>query len=445
MQVTDLHPTRGRQLHTWSHSRDIANTLFGYRSALSASHRLDAGAELTPESLLGNWPECISFSNLDDASAQAVVEMAAATGMLIAALSWDPLEPQAVNVFWSRLLLTRIISQGTILADYEEIPLNDFIDEANLRWRPDRSPHPPVEGFFFSDDIHSEVYPEVRYERLPIPRDLNISARPRPARSPLEQVIDRVGSEPVLRVGGMDDPTSPGEFRLPAPERQYPDVVSSEARVRSYCLDRSHPQRKWRGFEAHGWGSGPHDSVILAALFCSAMMGTFRPVDVQATADGAVQFGVYAALPSRRYVYMPTLSAWISEPGKPLRLTTAFVVGSGDAAHFAPSLEPADSMLDWTEVIAASVRFGRQVPPDPITRALPRLYIQRAGEANGLTKWLVRQNQSHGNFSRAPLGRTLLVPIGGEMSWSQACRTAAYGQVRLGLYGIRAKVGTWVD
>ena len=271
-------------------------------------------------------------------------------------------------------------------------------------------------------------------------------ARPLPRRrTPVEQAFRHLGRDIVTRLGGMDDPSRPGEFTLPRWESQYPDVIAAETRLIAYSLNVDHDERKFEGFHHHGWGTHPLDSIRIASYICSALLGDFHPRDVRVTADGALQFGVNIAIPSRKYVYMPLTTAWILEPGGLLRLSTAFVTSTNDEFDPSAQVEDEDS-LDWKETVLKAASYGRQAPFEQVTRASPRLYIQRKGVANALTKRLVRERKDHGTFSRTPLGRALLVPLNDDSwSWAQACRAAAYAQVDLGLHGVRSKIGTWVD
>lgn len=444
IQMSEYRPGTGRRLETSSRSRDLANTRLRFAAMFSAAEKLYVSSEFAPSELLGNAPECISFSDVDEALAERLTEIARRSGTLMVALRWNESDVFAGDHLWRSLILTRVVTEGVILADFEEFPLNEIFDEDLLRWRRSRDPWPPADGFFFSHD--SVIYPEEAFEHITTPVDLEPPEPPTPPRSPVERALDAVGLTPVLRISARATPNAPGRYDAPYPHLQYPDVALIERKVRDYCLNPTHAERKWEGFAAHGWDGGhPTHSVQLASLLASALLLPFTPLDVRATADGAIQFGALVALPSFRYGYAPVMTAWVAKPGAALQLASAFVTSS-NGAYLDPTFpfEPS-SCVPWRDIVDRAVRFGNEAAYDDVT-AQARLFISRYGRGNTLTRWLVRMGESHGEFRRAAVGgRCLLVPVGGRCGWVQAGRTTAHAQISLGLNGILSMPGAWVD
>jgi hypothetical protein len=447
VEVSSFLPGRGRSVKLSKSSGDVASSLYYFEQVFDEGALLAGKSADSFDEYLGNWPECISISSIPAGVVRNIAHLAASSPGVIAAYRWWPDNAAAMHILWRNLLLSRVISCGVVLADYQGVPLDLITDDDTLAWDRDREPEEPVDGFFFPDDYSADVFPENRFKDVLIPEDLSGPLPPRVLRTPLQYVLEQLGKEEVLRLGGKDDPTKPGVFTLPDFDWQYPDVGATERRLLNYCLDRKHKEQKWKGFYYYGWGTEALDPIKLAGYICSALLGPFVPESVGVTADGAIQFSLHVLVPSAKFVYMPVLTAWISEPGRPLRLTTAHV--SPDYKEYAMSIgwegRWEDIDAEWGNIVRASVRYGQQVHPG-VSRAIPQLYVQRMGRANMLLRRLVRQGLAHGNYSRAPLGRTALVLVSRELdSWPQAARGAAFAQSILGILGVRAINGTWVD
>jgi hypothetical protein len=445
IQMSPYDPTRGRRLESSAVGRDVATTRVRFQEMLATAHKLYVSPDFTPEILLWNRPECISISDVDDRIAQEVTEIARRSGMLMASLRWREDDAVAGEHLWRWLVLTRIVTGGLILTDFEEFPLDEIFDDVLLRWRRSRDPWPPADGFFFSYD--SIVYPEEDYEHLEIPPDLVLSEATAPLRTPVERVLDRAGHSEVLRISQRDDPGAPATYAAPYPHLQFPDVSLIERKVREYCLNPAHPERKCEGFAAHGWDlRHPAHSTQLASLLASALLLQFTPHDVRATADGSIQFGVHVALPSFRQGYAAVQTAWVASAGSPIRLASAFVASPLRDGNLDPTFafEPS-SERSWRDIVEEATRFGAQAADDGVT-AQARLYISRRGLGNALTRQLVRDGESEGEYRRAAIGgRSILVPVGTRCGWVQAGRTASHAQISLGLTGVLSMPGTWVD
>ena len=331
-----------------------------------------------------------------------------------------------------------------ILTDVEDFPLDEIFDEKLLRWRRSRKPWPPADGFFFSYD--DAVFPEEAFEFVEIPQDLILSPGPKPLRSPIERVLDRLGAAPVTRISSQDDPDVPGQYQAPYPHIQYPDVALIQRKVRDYCLRHGHFERKWEGFAAHGWDeSHPDHSLQMASLLASALLLPFEPLEPRVTADGSIQFSALIALPSFVHGYAPVMTAWVARQDAAIQLATAFVVSPDDAALDPTFPFEPGATLAWSEVVSAAVRYGELAGYDGVS-AQSRLFISRHGPGNALSRALVQAGHSHGEFRRAAIGgRCVLAPIGPGSGWVQAGRTTAHAQISLGLRGVLSMPGTWVD
>jgi len=444
VRMSEYLPGQGRQLRSSSHLRDVASTRVRFAAMLDSAEKLYVSADFDPSMLLHNRPECISISDVDEVLAQQLTEIARQSGMLMVSLRWKERDEFAGDQLWRSLILTRIVARGVILQDVEEFPLNEMFDERLLRWRRSRDPWPPANGFFFSFD--SVVYPEEAFEHIDAPADLDTPEPSSPPRSPVGRVMDQLGTTPVTRISARDDRNAPAEYDAPYFHIQYPDVALVERKVREYCLNPTHPERKWEGFASHGWDRRhPAHSVQLASLLASALLLPFTPLDARATADGAIQFGAFVALPSFRFGYVPVMTAWVARPGAAIQLASAFVARPNGATldptfAFTPQVD-----IPWSDVVDSAVLFGDDAADDGVT-AQARLFISRYGRGKSLTKWLVRDGQSHGEFRRAAIGgRCLLVPIGERSGWAQAGRATAHAQVSLGLNGVLSMPGAWVD
>ena len=444
IQMSPYSPGVGRRLQVSSHSRDIANTRVSFAAMLDSAEKLYVSSDFDPSWLLHNAPECISISDVDAALARQLTEIARRSNMLKLSLRWNENDAFAGEHLWRWLVLTRVVTAGIILTDFEEFPLDEMFDEDLLRWRRSREPWPPADGFFFSYD--SAVYPEEAFEYLEAPPDIEPPRPPTSLRSPVERVLDAVGVDAVARISALDNPVAPARYDAPYFHIQYPDVALVERKIRDYCLNPIHPERKWEGFAAHGWDRRhPAHSIQLASLLSSALLLPFTPLEVRATANGAIQFGALVALPSFRHGYAPVMTAWFARPGSAIQLASAFVVSSSEMSldptfPFTPHAE-----VPWSDIVDSAVRFGDQVAYDGVT-AQARLFISRYGRGNALTRQLVRSGESHGEFRRAAVGgRCLLVPVGPSCGWVQAGRTTTHAQISLGLNGVLSMPGAWVD
>lgn len=129
------------------------------------------------------------------------------------------------------------------------------------------------------------------------------------------------------------------------------------------------------------------------------------------------------------------------------RLITAYLNHDLDEyADAMPLLGPIGSIQDtWDGILERANREVARWNSDGVW-ARPRVFIPRSGATRDLARGLVEQGVAHGTFKRAALGgRALLVPVGPDMSWSQAAFVAAFVQVQLGLRGVCSLTDVWVD
>ncbi len=444
VETTPFEEGFGRRRKRSSKERDLASTRAMILHVLEQGGLIYTVPNFEISMLAWNGSECISISDVGDQLVSEIMELAKKSGMLILALRWQPHDSILALNLWRRLILTRVITHGEILRSYEEYPLDEIYDESKMRWRPSRPPWAPATGYFFSYD--EDIYPDDSHDTLVMPSDLVETQSPSPIRSPIQRALANVGHAPVLRISGQDVPEANAVFRTPEPHLQFPDVAAVERKIREYCLNQSHPCRKWTGFYRHGWdGSHPLHNIQLAALLSSALFSSFEPIEPRVTADGALQFGTKLAVPSLASGYMQVEASWVAKQGKPLELATAFVVGNqGEPLDPTFPFVPG-SQLSWESIVHESLEFGREAPQDN-SRAFAGVFISRNGEGNKLSKELVKAGKAHGGFKRAKLGgRCVIAHFGGTQGWVQASRASAFTQVLLGLNGVLSLQETLVD
>lgn len=389
--------------------------------------------------------ECFSISFVRPSLAQLLIDACSSAGVLIAAIAWEETSAVAADLLWNGLILRHIVADHVIVTDYEEYPDNIDYSCDEPRWKADRTPEGPATGYFYNDI--DGPHPEDRCRHLALPRDVQSRPLGLPPQTPLQRALRAAGKAPVLRISGHDKRELPASFKLPYIHLQFPDLVAVERKVRNYCLNRRHHERKWVGFLEHGYGYQPQDSIVLASQITGALLGKFSPKEVVATSGGELQFSVGVAIPSTTKHRALLTTARIAEPGTGFRLTTAYVDAAlPEYADALPAQDPSASIEDaWTAIVERANEIVAGWTADGAW-ARPRVLIPRSGPTRAFARDLVRIGADHGTFSRAALGgRALLLPVGPDMSWSQAAFVAAYVQVQLGLRGILCLADVWVD
>jgi len=402
----------------------------------------DGGALRTAEI----WnSECVSFASVSSRLAEQLVKLCEDRGVLVAGLTWGSDSPYAGDMLWDGLILRRMIVGDNVITDYEEYPEDLNYSSGEWTWEPTRTPEDEATGFFFDDGVKPNVEPSLRH--LALPPEVETTQLVLPPPFPLQRALLVAGNDVVVRISGHDQPGLPSSFELPYIHFQFPDLLAVERKVRDYCLDANHHEGKWVGFMHHGYGLRPNDSIVLAAHIASALLGEFSPKEVVATSHGELQFSVGIAVPSRARHRAPLTTAWIAEPEKGFRLTTAYLDASlpEHADAFPPVDQSTLSVDDWDELLERANMSVPQGLSDGV-RARPRIFIPRAHTTRSLAQALVKREDDHGTFKRAILGgRCLLVPLGPEMSWTAAAYVASFVQVHLGLRGVRSSIDVWVD
>lgn len=442
LRMSRFHPGHGRSLISEEHSALPGQHHESIRQLL---------AEVTEEYLVEGFrvasvasSECVSFSSMNAAVAAQLISISRSRSALVAAWRWNSRAPHAGELLWRQLLLKRIVTRGSTLEDYEEFPDDIRENGDEFDWKPDRSPE-SSDGYFV--EVGSILSVERALRHVPLPPDIATVEVPLPPPTPLQRAISAAGRAPVDRISGHDDASAVASYSLPFLHYQYPDLVATAIKVRDYCLDRSHPSQKWVGFMHHGYGLRETDSVVIAANICGALLGDFRAEESVATTRNELQFSVGISLPSSHRHHAPLTTAWIAEPDRGFRLTTAYI-GDGRAEYAAAprKVAPDGSLHEvWDEAVRMATTFAGRLHSDSV-RARARVLIPRIGAANSLTRRLVREGRDHGTFHRTALGgRALLVPIGPETSWSAAAASASFVQVQLGLHGLLCMADVWVD
>lgn len=389
--------------------------------------------------------ECFSISAVDDELSARLVRICSAQSALVLAAHWNIRDSVSADLMWNGLILRNIITQGLVITDYEEYPDNVDYSGDVVGWSPERKPEPGYNGFFYSESGGAIV--ESRLQHLPIPSDLETSKLNGPPRTPLQTALRQAGRRAVTRISDHDTRDSIAEFRLPYLHLQFPDVLKVEEKVRKYCLNKTHPARKWVGFAEHGYGNRDTDSIVLASYLSSALLEKFEPTDVVATSKRELQFSVGIAVPSATRHRALLRTAWIAEPSTGFRLTTAYVDRS--RASYADAMPVWESNVPiedaWLPILDTANRRVADWSTDGVN-ARPRVFIPRSGMTRSLARDLVKSGAGHGTFQRRALGgRCLLVPAGPNMSWLQAAFVACFVQVQLGMRGITSMSDVWVD
>lgn len=164
-----------------------------------------------------------------------------------------------------------------------------------------------------------------------------------------------------------------------------------ERKVRSYCLNAAHPEKKWLGFWEHGYGSRPQDAIVLSAELVGALLGKFKPEEVVATSDGELQFSVGIATPSSSRHRALLNTAWIAEPGKGFRLTTAYPSHDldqyADAMPVVGTMEPIEDA--WDSILEFANREVAGWSSDGAW-ARPRVFLPISGVTRDFARDLVR-------------------------------------------------------
>lgn len=407
--------------------------------------RIVAPANSYPDERAVRRSECVTISETSPSLRESLIKICLDRGVLIAALTWSEDCVVAGDLLWNGLILRNIICDGTVITDYEDFPdhLNEI--DGQIDWTPDRSPEPPASAFFFWDGVGPSV--ERKYRKLNLPADLKpLPMRPAPP-TPLQRALKAAGKRPVLRISGHDRPEIAASFDLPYIHLQFPDLLAAVSKVRKYCLNRDHVEGKWVGFILHGYGHRPTDATVLASYLVGAMLGKFLASDVVATSNGELQFSAGIAVPSFSRHRALLNTAWIAEPGKGFRLTTAYPENTLVTYADAPLQIGAglDIVSAWDIILEQANLSVADWTSDGVW-ARPRLYVPRSGTTGELTRQLVKRGAGQGTYSRAALGgRSLLAPLGPAMSWSQAAFVTASVQTQLGMRGVLSMPEIWVD
>lgn len=388
--------------------------------------------------------ECISFSVVSSELALELIEICKDRSVFVAAFRWNESNHHAAIMMWFRLPLKALLAQEELLVDYEGFPDQGQLVGDRFIWESEGPPEGCADGFFY--DTPDDLYLESTKSHLVPPPDLLHVNLPDIPASPLQRSLASAGGT-VLRISQHDDPNSEAWFELPYLQNQFPDLLAVDRKVSSYCLDPTHLSAKWSGFVQHGYGLLADDSIKLAAGICGALLGPFAPEEAVATSNGELQFSVGVSISSKWRTRAQLVTAWIAEPQKGLRMTTAYVSGGASEYAFAPSPRLPDADIEdvWADILAHASSIDEEWAQDG-ARARARLFIPRRGASNSLARHLVRSGQSHGDFSRVAVGgRAVLAPVGAETSWLAASAIASFAQIELGLHGIRSMVDVWVD
>jgi hypothetical protein len=303
----------------------------------------------------------------------------------------------------------------------------------------------PKRSVLFTD-FGREVYFERGASGTSFPSDLApLQDEGQSPRDPSSQAIHRLGREPTTRISTQDDPSAGTHFVLAQIGLRYPDPMLQLDKMMRYCLDVSHPERKWVGFASAGYEARrADDPYLLAASLSSALLFEPRFDDLRTTADGGLQFGVNVALPTRAGGFAPTTTSWLlTSTGSP-RLSTAFISEIAGRRELAGTITvPKEAgndfaaMADWIEEeseIYAAARYsdGRS--------AFGRLWIRHDHVVSAaFAKWLRRSGRGDSVIykRRAFGGRVTQWFLNAEDGSSTEARLA-FAQVALLACGVRS-------
>ncbi|MBW3642356.1 MAG: hypothetical protein KY447_05520 [Actinobacteria bacterium] len=311
--------------------------------------------------------DLVVLSDMPRETAAALADALSQDERVWAATFVDLSEPIVWDVAWSRLLTVGVFLSGRWLRTVSDDGTLEYeaVLEAAQSGCIDDEPSEAEFGFVDEGRILNigDIFlaPERRFAGLGLP------VEPRPRRTTPAMVIHETVQQKALHAVtgarrptkpayGLDDPQQTAWFQLPEVARQLPDAPQVLSKVRDYCLNPGHPDRKFDGFARLGYSPSPDHAYALGYQLLSAVLHPeARPHRTRLGSDGALLFEVHTLVSGPRKAG-PVVAAWNQRAGEPLRLSTAYVSNeAGDEPLSPTAVLPAD--LDETN--DALYRFAR--------------------------------------------------------------------------------------
>ncbi|TYL50022.1 hypothetical protein FXB39_10145 [Nocardioides sp. BGMRC 2183] len=456
--------------HDAEEGRELRSRSEGRRGAVDHDHetllrRTLSDTERRPaQPLLGS--AALTFSDISDPTLRELTELEDVQDHLIAQGRFDPTDPVLLNLLWSNMIPTAILSRGRLIDRLEDAPELEPAAETLVITSP--SGLELGEAIFHEADDDA-VYTDNRALGWEIPPPLAPVPPPPEHDTPIGLVLARMEDRTGPRISGQDEPEADANVSRSLSFHQFPDPNTVEQKVRAFLLNPRHPKQRWVDFAQHGLLDRGTAALVLAANLSSIFYSPFPATEIRPTADGALQFTVPIALPTPRgYLLLttswayrnasdPLSSADLSDMDLPaseatgLWLATAYP--NSDEMSYGHPLRTfyTPDVDDWAALAASVEASGRAAATRMRANAVSStgwLGIPRGtGRQEDFFKW-VRRTRSPYTFTRKALGGQFLaydplrIPITGESEVSAALRI---GQVILGMAGIRSYVQLHFD
>jgi hypothetical protein len=406
--------------------------------------------------------EAVSFSSIDGATLQALVELPDFRPHVIAAGHFDPTEPVQFCQLWSLLVPDAIVTGGRILEAIEDVPtfLADWTTLTEV------GQLTPGDGAFY--ELLGDVYVDEGSTDCAIPLPL---VAPKPVsthETAIAIAMARAGLITGRRISTQDRPDVEATVSRSFAFYEFPNPNVVEMKVRDFLLNRRHPKARWRDLADRGYFDHGDGGLILASTLASVFHGSFETWDVRPTADAALQFTVPVILPSA-HAPLPLITSWTYRDGPApgssnlhddptstarygLWLSTAHVDRSCEE-YAAPAIVPFEpTTCDWNELVtfveaearSACTRFAA----DGVS-AVGFLWVPRGvGRQAEFFRW-IRLNRDVRTHRRRAYGGSValysLVSLRTYESETGVSTAMRLAQTLLGMVGIRSHVSVHFD
>lgn len=398
--------------------------------------------------------DCLAFSDLSYDNWTQILSLPEVDALTVASASFRVDDPYARYFVWDRLILVGIVSDGTTLSHYEDVP-NEFDpvlgndDIVTFRCQRDHTQSPEIDGHFYDNGVGYPLSLEKGAENTIIPAELPDAEQINFRQTPMAYAVDNLPFQGIDKISTQDSAESNAQVELGDATLHFPDLEQVQTKVRHYCLNPDQTERKFEGFEQAGYFvAEPHHVEILAAFIASALYQDFRVREQRVTADGHIQFSVHVALPTLDGGLVPLVTAWVGGQNRQLALATAFRAKlSGElagTAHIPAQLVETEDWLALYNYIAGRIlEYASPLEGDGYPFANAHIWIEHSdSRSKTFAKWMRQTSRAYNDrFSRARYGGSVtLAQFPKGQDWTSDATAAAmgtYAEVLFLLAGIR--------
>ncbi len=356
--------------------------------------------------------DCISFSGLNDASWARILALPSVQEITRSSHSFDRKDYFARFSVWDGLTWVGIVQNGLTFSNYEDAATNVFKENECYVFENEVGPSEFADGLFFDNGTETPLF-EAGFGSIKAIRDMGPRTPFRVRKSPLSQAFESLDLYSADKISKMDSADSASRASLGEPVDQFPDIKQVEQRLRQYCLNKAHRDRKYRGFAFAGYHSEiPGHVEMVARFICSAFYEQPTIEEARTTANHGIQFSVPIAMPRTDGGLVRVNTAWIGGRGEPLHLASAYrSEHSGESSPVTRVPQVLSGSADWQEILDHATGCAQLIADQSEAGGYPfyraKMWLDnRDPRTREFARW-VRHNttRSNGRFNRKEYGR----------------------------------------